>query len=119
MIIGTYKITYYSNNISQMKNLIKHEDYLNEIKPTYDKIHELEIEISKLNKKKKGIEIKELENQIKCLKLQIKTNYGNEFFTTKSPLWLNHINGLLPLSFNSSKKELRNKTFPYSLKLIK
>lgn len=118
MIIGIYKITYHNSGISQTKSLIRHEDYLGDIKPIRNKIHNLEVEASKLNKKKKQIEIDEIQKQIKFLKSYLIEKYSDNFFTTKSPLWLNCEKNLLSLPFNSSKKEWKNKTFPYSVELV-
>lgn len=75
MILGKYKITY-ANGIFQFKNLISHNDYLNDIKVVEDKIYEIE----RKNKFKENKESSEL-------KSYLKNTYGIHWFTDKSPLF--------------------------------
>jgi len=77
-----YKITYH-NGISQVKNLISHDDFLNDIKPTYDLIYELEVE-----KKMKDVFYH---------KKRLTNTYGHEWFTDKSPLFFAIQSGILEL----------------------
>lgn len=67
MKLGKYKIVY-ENGITQTKYLIRHEDYEQVIKPTKDKI-------------------KELEETIDQLKRMLKKEFGSEYFTDQSPLF--------------------------------
>ena len=87
-VLGVYRITYPKYNVSQVKNLISHEDYENAYKKWTERIQELEVEISSLNKKKHSDKIKELNNEVKTIKLKLLNLFGSEFFTDKSPLWL-------------------------------
>lgn len=58
-IIARYKITYpdYAdgNGMSQYKNLIEYDDYIEDIKPKYNEIALLEAEQTKYSKKMKNI----------------------------------------------------------------
>lgn len=83
--MNLHKITY-SNGVTQYKNLIKHEDYLNVIKPIQNEIYELECKNYKKFKK-----------QIISLKVKLKSTFGEEWFTDKSPLGLGITTGLLVL----------------------
>lgn len=74
-ILGTYKITY-NNGVSQVKNLIDHDDFINIYKPIQDEIYDLE----KQNKFKET-------KMSKYLKKVTKDLFGNEWFTDKSPLF--------------------------------
>jgi hypothetical protein len=76
-----YQITY-DNGITQEKNLISHEDYLNIIKPMLKIIYFLEINDNK--------------KQANVLKSMVKELYG-EYFTDKSPLGLAIKTGYLEL----------------------
>lgn len=81
-VIATYKITY-QNGISQTKNLIEHDNYLNDIKPT-------EMQIDFLESKKKY-------KDANYLKAQLKNRYGSFLFANKSPLFYPIITGVLEL----------------------
>lgn len=99
--IARYKITYpdYAdgNGTSQFKYLINHEDFVSDIKPKYIEIASLEAEQTKY--KKKNDKFKVLGNKISEIKSYIKGTYGDEFFTTESPLYLSQSNnGLMTLS---------------------
>ena len=72
-ILGVYRITF-ENGVSQIKNLISHDDFLNIYKVTQDEIYDLEKE----NKFKPT-------NTTKQLKLDLIEYFGNEWFTDKSP----------------------------------
>lgn len=72
MIIATYKITY-QNGISQVKNLINHEAYIDKVRPCLELIDEL-----KLTKNKKFIGI---------VKNYLKAEFGEHWFTNQSPLF--------------------------------
>lgn len=80
-ILGVYGI-FYERSITQVKNLIRQEDYENEIKPIYNEIYALEIE--RLSKNKKSSKYKELSKAISTLQKSI--SYLGNFFTTDSPL---------------------------------
>ena len=98
-ILGTYKITYPKYKMSHMKNLISHEDYLNVYKPLSERIKELESECAELNKKKHADKISEYKKEIKTIKSSLKEMFGDEFFTTESPIWLSTANnGIMTLS---------------------
>ena len=87
-VLGTYRITYPSYGVSQVKNLISHTDYENIYKRWNEKKQELELEISGLNKKKHSDKIKELNIEIKNIKTKLLNLFGSEFFTDESPIWL-------------------------------
>lgn len=76
-IIAKYRIEYPDLSIVQHKNLIRHEDYLNDIVPMLDKINEIE---QKYTRKKANI-------LIKPIKTEIKRKYGSHYFTDQSPLF--------------------------------
>lgn len=82
-VIDVYKITYPYYGVSQHKNLISHDDYVNEIKPMLADIARLEgiIPRSKSNM-----------NKVKELKSYIKKQYGDEYFTDNSPIWNSQLN---------------------------
>jgi len=81
-IISTYKVTY-QNGMSQIKNLIEHEDFLNDIKPT-------DVQIDALESKKKF-------KETNYLKKQLKEKYGQFWFTNKSPMYYAIENNVLEL----------------------
>lgn len=90
-VIARYKITYPNGSgISQFKYLINHKDHIDDIKPKYLEIATLEAEQAKY--KKKNDKFKVLGNKISEIKSYIKKTYGDEFFTTESPLYLSHSN---------------------------
>ena len=74
-ILGVYRITF-DNGVSQIKNLISHDDFLNVYKVTQDKIYDLEKE----NKFKPT-------NITKKLKSDLIEYFGAEWFTDKSPIF--------------------------------
>jgi len=74
-ILGIYRFTY-KNGVSQIKNMISHDDYINIYKIYQDKIYDLERE----NKFKET-------NTTKQLKKDLKEFFGSEWFTDKSPLF--------------------------------
>lgn len=85
-IIGTYIIIYPDNGcVSQKKNLIRHEDYVNVIKPLFAKILSLTSEQLKYGKKNKRYS--EIEKEITEIKRNIKNDFGDEYFTDSSPLF--------------------------------
>lgn len=88
-IIARYKITYpdYAdgNGMSQYKNLIEYDDYIEDIKLKYNEIALLEAEQTKYSKKNE--KYKECDRKISELKSYIKKNYGDEFFTNKGLLY--------------------------------
>ena len=86
-VLGIYRITYPKYGVSQIKNLISHEDYENIYKKWNERKQELEIEISNLNKKKHSDKIKELNNEVKAIKAKLFNLFGLEFFTDRSPIW--------------------------------
>ena len=81
-IISLYKIIY-ENGVIQIKGLIEHSDYLNDIKPTETKIDFLEVK-----KKTKDAEY---------LKRELKSKYGTFWFTNESPLFDAIVTGYLSL----------------------
>lgn len=84
-IIDIYEISY-QNGITQRKNLISHDDYLEIIIPTNDVISELE-------RRNKFRETKESAQ----LKRDLKDMFGSEWFTDKSPLYKAIQTGILSL----------------------
>lgn len=76
-IIAKYRIEYPGRGIVQHKNLIRHEDYLNDIVPMLDKINEIEQKYTR----------KKADALIKPIKAEIKRKYGSHYFTDKSPLF--------------------------------
>lgn len=84
-ILGTYEITY-ANGISQYKNLISHDDYLNIIVPT----EELIVELERKNKFRETKDSKELKKNLKDL-------FGGLWFTDKSPLFYAMLTNILVL----------------------
>lgn len=95
-IIATYKITYLDYNISQLRNLVLHEDFIKYYKPIKDKIYCLEEQLYGLNKKKHKDKIISIETEIQFLKNKLKKEFG-DFFTTKSPLFESIDSGILVL----------------------
>ena len=91
-VIGRYQITY-QRGITQQKNLISHDDYVNIIKVLNSQITELESQLDLKNVNKKEIRTKVLE-----YKSKIKDVVGDgEWFTTGSPLYNAHLTGILSL----------------------
>jgi hypothetical protein len=84
-VLGRYQITYESG-VTQIKNLISHEDFLNIMKPTQDKIYDLE----KANNWKPT-------NQSKELKKDIVDMFTKNWFTDKSPIFKSLTTGKLCL----------------------
>ena len=70
--LGKYQIIY-DNNVKQIKNLIDHNDYLNIIIPYKDKIYDLQM-------------VKDFK-QASILKKELLEMFGDEYFTTESPLF--------------------------------
>lgn len=93
-IIAKYKITY-ENGVIQFYNLISHNDFINVIKPTKDKIYDLEKE----NKFKPTIESNKLKEYL------INT-FSSNFFTTESPLFKALETGILVLPIGEYKCKL-------------
>lgn len=83
-IIAKYKITY-ENGFSQVKNLISHEDYVNIVMPKRLEAYQLELEIYSLQKK--DPEVQRKENRIRTLNKEVVSQFGEYFFTDKSPLF--------------------------------
>lgn len=71
-ILGTYEITYASDGRTQIKNLVSHTHYENDIKPSLMKADEI--------KKKKPVEAE-------AIKRRLKSTYGEYWFTDKSPIF--------------------------------
>ena len=82
-ILNIYKIYYPEYNVSQVKNLISHNDYVNDIKPKLFEIARLEAITPKS---------KNNERKIYELKKYIKDMFGSEYFTDNSPLWNSQFN---------------------------
>lgn len=83
-VLGVYKIFYPEYKVYQNKNLISHNDYINDIKPKMIEIARLEAVTPKT---------KSNERRIHELKTYIKSNFGSEYFTDDSPLWNSQFNG--------------------------
>ena len=86
-ILGQYKITYHCG-ITQIKNLISHQDFVDTIKPKQQAIYDLEC--LKENKKANEHKIKQIKNELKEM-------FSDNYFTDKSPLFEAHLTGLLAL----------------------
>jgi hypothetical protein len=91
-IIGTYQITYH-RGITQQKNLISHDDYVNIIKFNDSEINKLELLLDQKNINKKVIreQIQECKNKI------FEVIGSGEWFTNGSPLYQAHLTGILSL----------------------
>lgn len=88
--LGLYRIVYPEpTETIQYKNLIKHEDFLNVIKPTEEKIAELE-----KDKSNQSLSI------ISNLKKILLEDFGEQWFTDKSPLFFAIKSGILSLPKN-------------------
>jgi len=74
--LGKYKLSFYDSKIIQCKDLISHDDYVNIIKP-------YEIKIDELRKSKKRVHQEEADS----LKRELKSYFGDNWFTDKSPLF--------------------------------
>lgn len=95
-VISVYKIYYPDLNVYQIKNLISHDDYLNDIKIKQSEITRLESTIPKS---------KNISKKIKELKKEISDNYGSEYFTDNSPLWNSQFfNGIMNLPSHQGGK---------------
>ena len=92
-VLGIYRITYPKYGMSQVKNLISHEDYESTYKLWNSRKQELEAELGDLNKKKHPDKAIELRYEIKQCKAKIKELFGDEFFTDQSPIWLSQKTG--------------------------
>lgn len=90
-ILGVYKIHYLDYNIIQFKNLISHNDYLTDIKPSYNEIDFYELK-------------KETQALAKAIKKRLRETYGEHWFTDESPLFESAHSGCLKL-YNG--KEIR------------
>jgi len=91
-ILGTYQITY-QRGITQIKNLISHDDYVNIIRTNKKRISELEDLLEK-----KNINKKEIREQIQQCNSSIKDVVGSgEWFTDGSPLYGAFKTGILSL----------------------
>lgn len=96
MVGVNYRIEYLFNeddpsrvNIIQYKRLIPHENYLNDIKPKYQEIYDLEVKLSLISekKKKKSQEAKKHQDRISVLKKYLKETYGESWFTDTGYLY--------------------------------
>lgn len=74
MIAPKYSIRYH-NDITQIKDMIDQSEYEGVIKPTLQAIYELEVKGS--NKSKK---------EARALKAELKEKYGDNYFTSESPI---------------------------------
>jgi hypothetical protein len=89
-ILGTYQITY-SNDVTQVKNLIRHSDFLSVIKPKEERIYDLQI----LKRDKLA----------SLIKKEISLLFGQEWFTDRSPLWQASKNGIMNLPKHQGTKK--------------
>ena len=95
-ILGKYRITYY-NSVVQEKNLIKQSDYENIIKPKQLEAYQFEFEATGLIKIGKKDEASVLTKKASEIKKEIKSMFGEQYFTNESALG-NAINsGILSL----------------------
>lgn len=87
-ILGKYRITYPSYNTTQVKNLVSHDDY----KAVVSRQNELIRLIANYDKKSDPAGLvalqKELDKVAKEVKSELAREFGDEFFTDQSPLWL-------------------------------
>lgn len=82
-VLSVYKICYPDLNVTQTKNLISHEDYLNDIKTKQAEITRLEAITPKS---------KTISRKISDIKKELVDNYGAEYFTDNSPIWESQFN---------------------------
>jgi hypothetical protein len=90
-VIGVYKIEF-NIGTNQIRNLISRDDYNEIIKPANEEIHELE---------KKGNT-----KEAKIIKNELKSMFGEHYFTNKSPIFESQINNgiiVLPESQGGNK----------------
>lgn len=92
-VLGVYRITYPGYGMSQVKNLISHEDYVNIYKTWTERKQELEAELASVNKKKHPDQALELKKEIGAIKAKLSEMFGGEFFTDQSPIWLSNKTG--------------------------
>lgn len=83
--LGKYKIIY-NNGITQIKDLIGHDDFENIIVPKSNEIHDLML-------------VKN-ESQAKLIKQELYEMFGDDYFTDKSPLYGAFLTGVLSLPKN-------------------
>ena len=92
-ILGKYRITYPSYNTTQVKNLVSHDDY----KAVVSRQNELIRLIANYDKKTDPASLvalqKELDKVAKDVKSELARQFGDEFFTDQSPLWLSQETG--------------------------
>lgn len=79
-ILGQYKITY-DNGVVQYKNLIEHQDYLLVVIPKQKEAYELEL--------------KKKDREASRIKRELKTMFGELWFTNQSPLFAAISTGVL------------------------
>lgn len=89
-ILGTYKITY-DGGVTQFKDLISQEDYDNILKPLKQSIQELE------GIKNTDKAFPAAQKTIKENKRQIFEMFGDNYFTSESPLFYAIETGILKL----------------------
>lgn len=85
--LGRYQITY-GCGVTQQKDLIEHDDYVNIIKPTRVEIMELDMKTPQSNNIKK---------KIKKLKNELLETFGDNWFTNQSPIYGALDTGILSL----------------------
>jgi len=96
-ILAIYRITYFDHNISQIKNLISYEEFINGYKPLKNEISEIESQLSELNKKSHKETISKLKKEKSILEKELKEKYGNSIFVVNSPLYNAIETGILEL----------------------
>lgn len=106
-IIARYRIEYESEHMTQEKNLIKHRDYEDTVKPMENEIYSLERKMYNADEeKKRGYRAK-----VKNIKSQMMDMFGDSWFTNKSPIFKAIIVGEIRL--------LENQGGPFKCKLTK
>ena len=92
-ILGKYRITYPSYNTTQVKNLVSHDYY----KAVVSRQNELIRLIANYDKKSDPAGLvalqKEIDKVAKEVKSELARQFGDEFFTDQSPLWLSQETG--------------------------
>lgn len=93
IIYGRYEIYYPQYNAKQVKTLVSHNDYENELKPLERDLKELANDLEKAKKKKRLDDIKDIIENINTIKSYIVSKYGDNYFTDESPIFKSIENG--------------------------
>lgn len=92
-VIASYRIYYPKYKVGHNKNLVSHDDYINEYKVKDAERIALETEATTINRKKHLDKYNSLMKKASAIKKELKEMFGSEWFTDKSPLWMSQFNG--------------------------